>query len=481
MAQQEKLETTVKVIPVLLIAALLAACAAGPDYRRPASALPESWGAPAAEIENLDDWWRNFEDPVLVALIDASLEHNNDLKVAAANVEAAAAALQLARADYLPTVNAQVSGRRASASEAAALPMPATPYNEYSGGLAVNYEFDIWGRVRRANEAALAELQRDVAIRDGVRASIAANVARAYFQARALDRQIELFESLYRTRLDNQQLQKTRLDAGFISPYDYEQARSETLAVAAQLPALRAARRETLNALAVLRGASPAEMFAAWTAVDSSQASDVAELPLPPAVPMDLPSELLERRPDVRAAEQQLIAANARIGEAKALFFPQLSLTGLAGGVSTVFSNLFDAPARTWQASVALVQPLTDLNRVDARVGAAEARHDAASAAYAKTVQTAFRETLDALSGVTAARDVMQAQDERVAALENAYRVANARYQAGSIGYLELLDVERQLRAIEQEQVEARLALLHATVDLYRALGGGWQAASRTS
>lgn len=469
------------ILSILLLVLVASGCAVGPDYRRPESALPESWGAEEADTERLTTWWRNFDDPVLVALIDASLAHNNDLKVAAANVEAAAAALQLARADYLPTVNANVSGVRASASEQSAVPGPSSPYTEYRAGAVVNYEFDIWGRVRRANEAAIAELNRDVAVRDAVRASIAANVARAYFQARALDRQIELLEDLYQTRRDNQALQKTRLDAGFISAYDFEQARSETLAVAARLPVMRAARRETLTALAVLRGSSPAEMYDAWQTVDALPASDATPLPLAPEVPMGLPSALLERRPDVRAAEQQLIAANARIGEARAMYFPQLSLTGFAGAVSSAFSNLFDGPAAAWQAGIGLAQPLTDINRVDAGVDAAEARFEAASARYAKTVQQAFRETLDALSGVNAARAVMLAQHERVDALSNAYRVAEARYRAGSIGYLELLDVERQLRGIEQQQVEARLALLQATVDLYRALGGGWQAAARES
>lgn len=470
-----------KNLSMLFLALAASACAVGPDYARPASELPDNWGAPVATVENLDAWWLNFGDPVLVALVEASLEHNNDLKVAAANVEAAAAAMRLARADYLPTVNASASGTRTSASESAPLPSPSSPYTEYRAGLIVNYEFDIWGRVRRANEAALAELERDVAVRDGVRASIAANVARAYFQARALDRRIELLEDLHRTRLDNQALQKTRLEAGFISAYDFEQARSETLAVAARLPLLRAARRDTLTALAVLRGSTPAEMFQAWTAVDERPAADATPLPLAPPVPMGLPSALLERRPDVRAAEQRLVAANARIGVAKAMYFPQLSLTGFAGAVSTAFSNLFDAPSRAWQAGAVLAQPLTDINRVDAGVDTARARYDAAAANYAKTVQVAFRETLNALSTVNAAREVMQAQRERVGALTNAYRVAEARYRAGSIGYLELLDVERQLRAIEQEQVEARLALLHATVDLYRALGGGWQAAARDS
>lgn len=455
---------------IVLLGVLAAGCAAGPDYQRPQTELPERWGSPVAGAD-IDAWWANFHDAELTALIEESLAHNNDLKAAVANVDAAAASLRLARADYLPTLNGAAGATRASASEAGAMPLSSEPYTEYRAGLVLDYELDIWGRVRRANEAALAELDADIAVRDGVRAAVAAAVARAYFETRALDRQVALLKRLHATRLENLALQKTRLDAGVISPYDFEQARSETAAVAAELPPLRSARLRAITALAVLRGASPQAMYTAWTSTDASD----GVLPAAPAVPMDLPSALLERRPDIRAAEQRLVAANARIGEAKAAYFPRLSLTGFAGGISTAFSALFDAPARSWEASVALAQPLSDINRVGANVNAARARHGAAAAMYGKTVQVAFQETLDALAGVTSARAVMDAQDERVAALTNAYRVAEARYRAGRIGYLELLDVERQLRAVEQQQVASKLALLGATVDLYRALGGGWR------
>ncbi len=309
-------------------------------------------------------------------------------------------------------------------------------------------------------------------MRDSVRAAVAAAVAHAYFETRALDRRIELLDRLLATRLENLDLQKLRLDAGLVSTYDYEQSRSETAVIKAELPLLHGARLRTLTALAVLRGATPRAMFADWQA---SESRAVVALPVAPEVPVDLSSSLLERRPDVRAAEQRLVAANARIGEAKAAWFPRISLTGFAGGISTAFSTLFDASSQSWQAGVALAQPLTDINRVGANVKAATARQAAATAGYAKAVQHAFRDTLDALSGVNSARAVMRAQDERVAALSNAYRIAEARYAAGRIGYLELLDVERQLRDIEQQQVTAQLALLGATVDLYRALGGGWQ------
>lgn len=456
---------------LLLPAALLGACTMGPDYVRPETELPAGWGGPAEETANLAEWWREFDDLRLAALIEEALAHNNDLKAAAANVEAAAAALRLARADSLPALNARARATRTDPSRTGAAAQPAERVTEYDAGLVLDYELDLWGRIRRANEAALAGLHADAAVRDGVRAGVAAAVARAYFESLALERRVALLERLHETRTEDLRLQARRLDAGLISPYDYQQARSETAAVAAQLPLLHSARRQVLTALSVLRGASPGAIFAEWQTGGAA-----GELPEAPAVPMGLPSALLERRPDVRAAEQRLILTNARIGEAKAAYFPRLSLTGFAGGVSTAFSGLFDEPSQFRQGQASLFQPLTDFNRAGARVNAATARRRAAAAEYAKTVQQAFRETLNALDELSAARAVMRAQDERVDALGEAYRVVEARYRAGRSGYLELLDVERQLRDVEQRQVEARLSLLNATVDLYRALGGGWPA-----
>jgi multidrug efflux system outer membrane protein len=326
--------------------------------------------------------------------------------------------------------------------------------------------------VRRANEAALADLTGDAAVRDGVQSAVAANVAHAYFEALALRRQINLLERLQETRTDNLRLQKLRLDGGLISPYDYEQSRSETAAVAARLPELRAALQNAVTALSVLSGRSPAEIFRDW---QSTHSTSFAALPEAPRVPLDLPSQLLERRPDIRAAEQRLIAANARIGEAKAAYFPSLSLTAFAGGVTTLLSTIADSASESWNATAGVDIPLSDLRRTGANTEAARARRNAAAADYAGVIQIAFKETLDSLSRVTATGEVMQAQDERVEALSNAYRVASARYRAGRIGYLEQLDVERQLREVEQQQVSAKLLLLQATVDLYRALGGGWQ------
>ncbi|NQD36689.1 efflux transporter outer membrane subunit [Permianibacter sp. IMCC34836] len=462
----------------LLALSVLAGCAIGPDYQRPDLDLPEQWqtSAPLTAQVELAQWWRSFNDPVLETLINESLQQNSNLKVAVAAVDAAAAQLQLARADYWPTVDLGVSGTKTRNSEAVTPAGQALNSTVYQAGLKLDYEFDLWGKIRRANEAALAELEANVAARDAVQAALAANVAQAYFQARALDRQIALAEQTLNTRTENVRLQQKRLDSGLISPYDFEQARSEAEAVAAQLPAQKAARAKVQTALAVLRGQSPKAMVAAWQngAALSADALNAAALPAAPAVPMDLPAQLLSRRPDVRQAEARLQAANARIGVAKAAYLPSLSLTGFAGGVSDALADVLDAPAKAWEVALGLSQPLTSLYRVNANVSSAEAQAQAQTAAYVNTVQTAFKETLDSLSTLTSTREIQQAQQRRVEALSNGYRVAKLRYDAGRIGYLELLDVERQLRQVEQEQVQAQLDQLTATVDLYRALGGGW-------
>lgn len=457
----------------LLALSVLAGCAIGPDYQRPQLDLPEQWqaGAPVAEQVEVAQWWQGFHDPVLTTLINESLQQNSNLQAAVAAVDAAAAQLQLARADYWPTVDLGVSGTKTRNSEIVTPAGQALNTTVYQAGLKLDYEFDLWGKIRRANEAALAELEANVAARDAVQAALAANVAQAYFQARALDRQIALAEQTLKTRTENVRLQQKRLESGLISPYDFEQARSEAEAVAAQLPAQKAARAKVQTALAVLRGQSPKAMVAEW---QGGVAMNAEALPAAPAVPMDLPAQLLSRRPDVRQAEARLQAANARIGVAKAAYLPSLSLTGFAGGVSDALSDVLDTPAKAWEVALGLSQPLTSLYRVNANVSSAEAQAQLQTAAYVNTVQTAFKETLDSLSTLSSTREIQAAQQRRVEALSNGYRVAKLRYDAGRIGYLELLDVERQLRQVEQEQVQAQLDQLNATVDLYRALGGGW-------
>ena len=452
---------------VPLLTLLLSACAIGPDYQRPTIDLPEQWQSANNSDVDARAWWAQFSDQRLQGLINESLANNQDLKIAVANIEASAAALGLAKADFLPTVNAAVSGARERYIDG-------STDSIYQAGLLLDYEFDLWGRIRRANEAASAELAADRFTHDALQNLIVAQVSKAYFQSRALDRRIALLERLQVTQRENVQIQQKRLQAGLIAAYDLEQARSEAFVVDAQLPTLRAARLQTLTALAVLRGVSPRAMTQAWQQQYASDV-DASALPAIANVPMDLPASLLERRPDIRAAEQRLLAANARIGEAKAAYFPRLSLTGIAGVASQALADLIDNSENIWSAAASVNQPLSDIQRVAYRVDSAEARYAGAEAFYQKTVQTAFQETLDALTNVDAARATMQAQDQRVAALLSAYQAAQSRYRAGDLSYLELLDVERQLRTIEQEQVIAQLSLLQSTVDLYRALGGGWQ------
>lgn len=461
----------------LVAALILAGCAAGPNYQRPAMDLPTAWSTPAAgESSVAVRWWQDFHDAKLSALIDETLAQNADLRLAAARVDEAQAQLQLARSEYSPSVDAELNAAQHRSSLATANQMSGMKRSSttYRGGLSASYEVDVWGRVRRSNEAALAALAADTATRDAVQASLAAQVAQAYFEGLALERRIALLERTLKTRLENVRLQQLRLTAGSISPLDVYQAESEAEAVAAILPGLRAARSRVHTALAVLQGRSPRTMVTDWQQPPVAT-TEAPTLPAVPSVPTGLPSALLERRPDLRAAEARLRAANARIGEAKAAYFPRIGLTAFAGGASASLGDLFSASASTWDAAAALVQPLAGLKANRARVKAAEARSQAAEAEYVQTVRTAFKETLDALTTLDSTRSTLAAQERRVTALKESYRVADLRYRAGSSGYLELLDVERNLLQVEQEQVQAQLAQLNATVDLYRALGGGWE------
>lgn len=465
-----------KMLP-LALALALAGCAAGPNYQRPELALPTAWSTTApGDARVAAHWWQEFQDARLTTLIDAALTHNGDFKSAAARVDEAQALLQLARSEYSPSVNAELSAAQHRSSLATSNQMSGLKRSTttYRGGLSASYEVDVWGRIRRSNEAALAALAADTAARDAVQASLAAQVAQAYFEGLALERRITLLERTLKTRLENVRLQQLRLTAGSISPLDLHQAESEAEAVAATLPGLRAARSRIQTALAVLSGRSPQTMVADWQQAPATM-TELQALPTPPTVPTGLPSALLERRPDLRAAEARLQAANARIGEAKAAYFPRIGLTAFAGGASASLGDLFSASASTWDAAAALVQPITGLKANRARVKAAEARTRAAEADYVQAVRTAFKETLDALTTLDSTKATLAAQERRVAALKESYRVADLRYKAGSSGYLELLDVERNLLQVEQEQVQAQLAQLNATVDLYRALGGGWE------
>jgi len=457
-----------------LIATLLSGCfTLGPDYRRQAIDTPDAWPTPTTAGSVPAEWWRGYHDPTLEAMIDEALVHNADLRLAIARVDEARASLGVARADQWPGVSANGSASRNRASEDSALALPGTDpiYNNVRATLDASYEIDFWGKYRRATEAARAELLATQFNRDAVRLALIAEVSRGYFNLRSLDAQVAITRRTVSTRQASLALQRQRFESGVASELELRQVEAETAAAQALLPALenQLARQET--ALSVLLGRSPRAIVGSAP----ERGAAIEALTVPPAVPAGLPSDLLEHRPDLRQAEQQLIAANARIGQAKAAYFPSITLTGLLGGESTKLVDLFSAPARIWQVSGSAAQTVFDAGRTGSRVKAAKAREQQALAQYQSAIQNAFRDTLDALVAQRKARETLDAEQSRVTALQSALDLARLRYENGVSSQLDVLDAERGLLAAELNRVEAQRAQLAATADLFKALGGGWE------
>lgn len=458
----------------VLTAAVLAACANTPVADKPDLELPAVSADVAAE--DLSQWWLRYNDPALTALIERSLVHNADLKIAVARVDEAAALLSVARNDVAPSLDAQASGSRSKASEKGAVPRPAGTYlsNDFHVGLSIAYEVDLWGRVRNANKAAMAQLIASREAMSGVRSSLAAQVARGYFTLLATDRKLALTRQTLATREDAFQLAQKRLAGGTANSLQLQQAQSERDAIAAALPRLVAAQAQSERALGLLAGLSPRLIVEGK--IGRSE-SDV--LPPAPTVPEGLQSDLLARRPDVREAEANLAASQAKVSEARAQYFPQIVLTGSGGQESAKLSDLFSGPAMVWSLASSLTQPIFGLHRINAQVNAAKAREQQSEAAYVKSVQTAFKEVYDALGTLHAANDTLVAQEQRSNALRESLRIAQRRYDSGISAYLDLLDAQRNLYSVDADRIDAQAERLNASVDLFRALGGGWELAGK--
>jgi multidrug efflux system outer membrane protein len=466
--------TLKRIVAATLALALLAACmTVGPDYRRPKVDTPEQWpGAAGAEgISAI--WWKAYGDPVLDRMVEDALAYNTDLRFAIARVDEARAALGISRADQYPGVSANADAARNRPSQegvTSAIAGTDPEYSNYRATLNASYEIDFWGKYRRATEAARAELLGAHSNREAVRLTLITDVARGYFNLRALDAQVAVTRRTISTRLASTALQRLRFDAGVASEFDLRQVEAQTAQAQALLPAFERSLAQQETALAVLLGRSPR----AIVTVPVERGAAIDALTLPPAVPAGLPSEILTRRPDVRQAEQALIAANARIGQAKAAYYPSISLTAILGTESTSLSNLFTTPARVWQVSASAAQTVFDAGRTGQQVEQARAREQQLLASYASAIQNAFKDTLDALVAQRTAREALDAEQTRVAALQSSYRLAQLRYDNGVSSLLDVLDVERGLLDAELNRVEAQRAQLAATADLFKALGGGW-------
>ena len=461
-----------------LLVLLLAGCAVGPDYLRPTVATPEAWRSGSAlpasekpeELANLA-WWMQLEDPVLDALIGEALANNRDLKIAAARIDEAAGALGTTRAQLFPQFGASLNGSRAQASNAGATPIPATVNrvnNQYSAALNVGWEIDLFGRLRRATEASRADLLASEESRRGLALSLAATVANSYISLRDLDSELDIARQTLKTREESLRIFDLRYQGGVVSEMEVAQVRSEMEAARIAVTNLELAVAQQENALSTLLGRLPGPITRGKTLADMG-------LPLPPA---SLPASVLERRPDIRQAEQNLVANNARIGVAKAAYFPTISLTGLLGSSSVAFSNLFSGPAKVWSYGGDLALPIFTAGAIAGQVQSAEARQVQALEQYRKAIENAFREVDDALIGGAKSREGLDSRIRQVDALKTYARNASLRYEGGYSSFLEVLDAERSLFQAQIYESQARGQALIATTTLYKVLGGGWQAAS---
>jgi multidrug efflux system outer membrane protein len=453
-----------------VLLALLAGCVTvGPDYKRPSIDTPASWRFEAKEVRELANtaWWEQFNDPVLNGLIRTALAENKELLIATASIEEFFGRYFSTRGNQFPLAGANADAFHEHLSEKNTVqPIEGknNPFNYYDAFLNGSWEIDFWGKFRRATEAARAELLGTEEARRTVALTLVSALAASYVDLRALDKQLEITRSTAESRKNTLDLFQLRFQRGIISEVDVSQAQSEYEDAVARIPVFERAIAQTENSLSILLGHNPGPIPRGLT---------IDELILP-AVPAGLPSDLLERRPDIRRVEQLLIAANARIGVAKSFYFPTISLTGIFGTASTELSNLFTAPAQWRNIGVPLTVPLFTAGRIGGEVKAAEAVQQQALYSYQQTIQNAFREVDDALVDCGKSGQRLEALNRQLKALQNYVRLANMRYHEGYTSYLEPLDAERSLFNVQLTQVEAQNALFRSLINIYKSMGGGW-------
>ena len=455
-------------VSAVVVAAALAGCTVGPDYVRPEADLPKDYAVAQSPSAMAKRWWTLFDDPALDALIAEALASNRDLAAAAQRIEQARAQVVIVRADQLPAAGIDGSRSRDRSSEMSAFPPPAGSIetNTYRLVLRARWELDFWGRYRRATEAARADLAASEAGRDAIRASLVGEVARGYFNLRALDASREVALRTLEGRRKGLEMQRLRLEAGIISELELRQVESDVAGAEALVPALERGRAAQEGALALLAGRSPRAVFDAR--IDRGQTATPGAL----EVPAGLPSDLLLRRPDLREAEERLKAANARIGVARSAYFPSITLTGFFGGESQALADLFSGPARTWSLAAGLLQPVYGAGQIAAGVDFADARAREAAIAYQQAIANAFREVRDAIVAQAASREVLRAQQARESALSRTLELALLRHEGGTVSLFDVLETERQLLLVRLEAIAAQRERRDAVVDLYLALGG---------
>lgn len=459
-----------KTLLTLAIATALSGCIVSRvDPQKPELPLPDS--LPAAQRETVqlpDPWWTLFGDPVLNQLVDEGLANNTDVAIAAARVAQARAALRSTNANRLPSLDLGANANRAkSSTDIVAAPGVERTQTSYTVQGAVGFELDLWGRYQRASESARAQLLNTAYGREATKLALTGDLTRGYFALIAAAEQLARGRDTLATREESLRLEKLRLDAGESDEFTYQRAEADAEATRTSVYQLELEVTRRVTALGVLLGRSPKDL------VERAILTSEVDLPVPVALPAALPSSVMAARPDIGAAEAALNAAAADIGVARAELFPRISLTGAFGSASRELGDLFTEPTQAWSAAAGLMQPIFQGGRLRANVARTEAVREQRKAEYARTVQQAFREVLDALNGQRLIESVRTSSSAQVSALSRATELAELRYEQGDIAYLELLDVRRGLYQAQISLVAAQRDALLNTVDLALAVGGG--------
>jgi NodT family efflux transporter outer membrane factor (OMF) lipoprotein len=479
---------------MVLFALVLFGCIQGPNYQRPSVEAPQTWEAvasrdsgpshPAIRIsrERAPEarWWRAFNNEELTGLIETALEKNHDVRRAAGRVMEARAVSRQTYAGLLPRITLDPGYSRTRRSEnikfaptggqggsSANFAPPGSEFDLFTLPLDLSWEVDLWGKNQRAVESAEAEWQANDYDRRAVMLTLISDVGQSYFLLRALDEQIEIAEKTLALRQDTLAIVRSRFQAGLLSDLDVSRGEVEVADTAAVLPDLRRQRAQTVNRLAVLLGENPGQREFA--------PKPLRTVIVQPEIPVGLPSQLLERRPDIQAAERSLVSANAQIGEARAFFFPQLVITGSGGLQSSDFANWFKAGSRLFSVGPSLSLPIFEGGRNQARLEGAEARYDQAVERYRQTILQAFREVADTLVAIQTRTERRDRQQDAVASAQRALELALLRYREGLVSFLDVLDAQRTVFASETALVETESLRLADLVIIFKVLGGGWE------
>jgi multidrug efflux system outer membrane protein len=454
---------------ILLVVVLLAGCAVGPDYKRPAVDVPQTFRFEDREAKNLANtaWWQQYNDPVLNELIQIALQENKDVKIAAARIGQFVGQYLTTRSALFPQIGATGSGGKAQVSEKGFPPFPSgvkNPDDIWEVFLNGNWEIDIWGKIRRATEAARAGILSSEEGRRTVILSLVSAVAGTYIDLRDADRELEISKKTAEAYRESLRIFELRFKEGFSSSIEVNMIRAEYEQALSRISFFGKTIPQVENALSILLGRNPGPI---------PRGKSLDELALP-MVPSGLPSHLLEQRPDIRQAEQDLIAANAQIGVAKALYYPAISLTGFFGFSSTDLSRLFRSDSKAWSYAVPVTAPIFTAGAIKGQVKLAEARQHELVVRYQQVIQGAFREVDDSLIDQKQTKEQLEALGRRTGALREYARLAQVRFDNGYTSYLEVLDANRNLFDAELNYTQTKAALFRSFVNLYKAMGGGW-------